>query len=595
MMKSRTVDAVDLFCGAGAASEAYERVCRELGLDTSLIAINHWQTAIDTHDSNHPEGTRVVTGRRHTVRHLCASVEHVNPQVEVPGGRLHLLMAGPECIFHSRARGGKPVNDQRRSTAWKVVDWLTALYIENVLIENVPEFREWGPLGANGKPLKSKRGETYRAFINAIRSLGYKVEERVLCSADYGDPTTRERLFIIARRGNRSISWPEPTHSRTGSPSLLRTTKKWRAAREVIDWTIPSRSIFDPTRKPISPKTFARIIAGLERFGGKDLQPFIVQLRGTDDAHVASSAKSVDEPLSTVTASGTHHALCEPEPFMLHLTHGGRERSLDTPFPTVTGAHRGELAVCEPAILPQGGGGSLRPVAEPMATVATDGAHMLVEPFLVAAGGPTGTGRNPKDLADPFPTVLTNDRTALIEPFIMSAGGPKVGAIPVSLPMNTVLTRDHMAVVEPFVIHAAHGTKPGDTETRRAQSLGDPLGTVIGSNRFALIEPFIASYYGTQNISPVTAPLPTVTTKDRFALVMPVVNGKALDIRLRMLQPKELAGAMSLDGYTFRGTKGDQVKQIGNAWSRRLGQALIRSLLKDYVQVRADKKLEATA
>ena len=396
----KTIRAADLFCGAGGASTALRRACERLGLKLETVAINHWPTAIETHTLNHPG-----------VRHICASVESVDPRQAVPGGRLQLLLAGPECTHHSSARGGRPINDQSRASAWHILRWLELLRVDNVLIENVPEFQTWGPLGTNGRPLKRRKGETYRAFLAAVESLGYRVEARVLNAADYGDPTTRKRLFIQARRGNRPITWPAPTHSRTGGRTLFGETKRWRPAREVIDWSLPSQSIFG-RKKPLSPKTMARIVAGLRRFGGEQLEPFLV---------------------------------C--------MEHQGSIRSVDQPLPTIT-----------------------------------------------------------------------------------------------------------------------------------------------TSNPIGLVEPFVASYYGTKNLSPVSAPLPTVTTKDRFALVLPMVDGRVLDIRLRMLKPHELARAMSFgDDYRFAGNQGDQVKQIGNAWPCRLGQALIGELLKEYTPASRQWREKATA
>ena len=505
----KTIRAADLFCGAGGASVGLRRACAGHRLQLDLLAINHWPIAIETHSLNHPD-----------VRHLCESVERINPRAAVPGGRLQLLIAAPECTNHSRARGGRPVNDQSRATAWHILKWAQELYIDNLLVENVEEFREWGPLGANGKPLKTGKGQTYRAFLDALRSLGYRVEDRVLNAADYGDPTTRRRLFIMARRGNRAINWPEPTHSRTGGATLFGKTERWRPARDVIDWSIPSRSVFG-RKRPLSPKTMARIVAGLRRFGGKQLEPFLV---------------------------------C--------MEHQGSVRSLDQPLPTITTARGGAMAVVEPFILQQQSGGAPRSVDQPLPTITTDGAQALIEPFIL--------------------------------PFLGERRGQAPRTKSVDEPLQTITTSNPIGLVEPFLV-AFHTERQG--ERPRTHSLDEPLGTQTTENRFGLVEPFVASYYGTKNLSPVSAPLPTVTTKDRFALVLPVVDGKALDIRLRMLKPRELARAMSFDdAYEFAGNQGDQVKQIGNAWPCRLGQALIGALLHEYAGTRAERfPREATA
>jgi site-specific DNA-cytosine methylase len=186
-------------------------------------------------------------------------------------------MAAPECVHFSTARGGRPMNDQSRASAWHLLRWLELLRVDDVLIENVPEFLTWGPLGAKGRPMKSRRGETFKAFVFAVESLNYRVEWRILNAADYGEATTRRRLFIRARRGKKAIDWPEPTHGKRAGGSLLRHVRPWRAAREVIDWTIPGDSIF-ARKRPLAPATMRRIVEGLRRFGGPELQPFIVAM-----------------------------------------------------------------------------------------------------------------------------------------------------------------------------------------------------------------------------------------------------------------------------------------------------------------------------
>jgi DNA (cytosine-5)-methyltransferase 1 len=261
------IRAADLFCGAGGTSTGLALAAQELGVDIDLLAINHWDVAIATHSANHP-----------CARHLCERLDNVDPRKTVPGGRLHLLAASPECTHHSNARGGKPMSDQSRASAWHILwhilRWAEALYIDDILVENVREFESWGPLGVNGRPLERRRGETFLAFLNALESLGYKVEWRLLNAADYGDATTRERLFIQARRGNRRPTWPEGTHSRDGEITPFGEKQKWRAAREIIDWSIPSESIFH-RRKPLAESTLRRIEAGLRKFGGRAAEPFI--------------------------------------------------------------------------------------------------------------------------------------------------------------------------------------------------------------------------------------------------------------------------------------------------------------------------------
>jgi DNA (cytosine-5)-methyltransferase 1 len=615
----KVLKAADLFCGAGGASTGLVRACRELGLGLELLAINHWPVAVDTHSTNHPG-----------VKHLCESVERVDPLEAVPGGRLHLLLAGPECTHFSTARGGRPVNPQSRASAWHILKWAQELYIDTILIENVPEFRTWGPIGANGKPLKSRKGETYRAFLVALRSLGYKVEDKILNAADYGDPTTRQRLFIMARRGRHQIAWPMPTHSKTGAATLFGKTKRWKAAREVIDWQVQGKSIFN-RKKPLKPATIARILAGLEKFGGPELQPFLVILRRNQ------AGMSVDGPVPTITTSGAHVGLAQP--FLMHITHAGsddRTRSLDAPLPTITTAKRGEigliepfvisaggaklrvprgtseplptvmgsdrLAIVEPYVLQQQSGGVPRSTDEPLPTIAAKGAIALAQPFILPPlrFDPTRSA----SVDEPLPTITaTGGRLfGLAEPFLVPMYGECAGQDPrthgVDEPVPTIPATGggKFGVVEPFIVDAAFGR--GD-DTRRTRSVDEPVGTIPGSNRFALAEPFLTKYNRTAvGAYSVDEPIDTISTRDRFGLVQPVINGYVLDIHFRMLQPHELAAAMSFPkSYAFKGTREDVVKQIGNSWAGELSMALCVSAVQDFAPARRrpEWRAEATA
>lgn len=385
-----TLYAADLFCGAGGTSTGLLSAAKELGLQLDLLAVNHWDTAIATHQVNHPQ-----------MRHLCESLDAIDPRKMIPG-RLDILVASPECTHHSRARGGRPVSDQLRSSAWHVVRWTEALRPRWVLIENVREFRTWGPLGANGKPLKSRRGETFDAFVQALESLNYTVEHRILNAADYGDPTSRERLFVLARRGRRRIHWPQATHGQ--SPTLF-SGSPWRTARDIIDWQLPSQSIF--TRKrPLAPATLARIEAGLRKFGGAAAEPFLVILRNN------MTSRSVDRPLPTVTTSGAHFALCEPFLLPHRAFKKGHVDSVDAPLRPFT-ATNGGGALVEPFIVPQMSSGAPRSPDLPLPTITTTSRGIgLVEPFLVSYYGTGG----PQPLARPLNTVTTKPRFGLVEP-----------------------------------------------------------------------------------------------------------------------------------------------------------------------------------
>ena len=291
--------AADLFCGAGGTSSGLVSACHRLG------AVNHWDRAIETHSSNH-----------RAARHLCANLDSVDPRELVPSGRLNVLVASPECTHHSTARGGRPMSDQSRSSAWHVLRWAELLRVDHILVENVPEFRTWGPLGADGRPMKSKKGQTYRAWCAALASMGYRVEDRILNAADYGDATTRQRLFVQARRGNRRPSWPIATHSRKGGPTRTGATAPWRPAREVIDWDLKGTPLSERTR-PLAASTLRRIQAGIARFG-----PGVAFVLGQQSGSVP---RPVSEPLPTVSTGG---AISLSEPFLVD----GQDYQIDVRF-----------------------------------------------------------------------------------------------------------------------------------------------------------------------------------------------------------------------------------------------------------------------
>jgi len=425
----KTIQAVDMFCGAGGTSTGLYAAADTLGLGVNLLAINHWQIAIATHSANHSHA-----------QHLCETLDGVDPRKAVPSGHLDLLVASPECTHHSNARGGKPMSDQSRASAWHVLRWIEALRVDSVIVENVREFMSWGPLGVNGRPLKSRSGETFNAFINAMRALNYTVDYRVLNAADYGDPTTRERLFILAYRGRRPVVWPEPTHSRQPEQMLFGKAKPWRAAREIIDWTLPGESIFS-RKRPLAANTMKRIEAGLRKFGGKDLEPFLVVFRGHNNG------RSIDRPMPAITAGGKHVALCEP--FVLGQQSCAAPRSTEKPLPTVAGA--GAISLVQPFIVPNFGerdGQQPRchSVDKPLPAVTGHGAGALCEPILVQYYG----NGQATPVKEPVPTVTTKDRFGLAEPFLVQFNNNSK-ASSVNEPVPTVMSRDKFGLCAPEV------------------------------------------------------------------------------------------------------------------------------------------------
>ena len=399
---SRILKAADLFCGAGGTSTGAMRAARRLGVRLDLLAVNHWDKAVRTHELNHP-----------TVRHLCADLNAVDP-LKV-STKLDLLCASPECTHHSNARGGKPMDDQSRASAWHVLHWLDKTQAKALFLENVREFVNWCPLSRITKrPIKRLKGTLFRSFVTSLEALDYSYEWRLVNAANHGGATARVRFILMALKRGR-IVWPDQTHAQGGENGL----KRWRAAREIIDWSIPGMSIHERGkygRPPLKPNTLRRIEAGLRKFCG---EAFIVCLRGTSAEQLPLTALSVEDPLPTITAGGGHHTLVEP--FLIHLTHQGERspHSINKPLPTITTAKRGEMALVQPFLLPQlrtKRGRDCTParsVEKPLQTVtASCGGITLVEPFLVKYYG-TGIA---KPLSVPLDTVTTKARYMLVMP-----------------------------------------------------------------------------------------------------------------------------------------------------------------------------------
>lgn len=352
---------IDLFAGGGGAS---------LGIEWALgrspdIAVNHDPEALAMHAANHPRTT-----------HLRVDIREFNPR-DVCGGRaVDLLWLSPDCTFHSKARGCKPFRDRhdargRRGLAWVAVRWAKEVAPSVICLENVEEFQQWGPLGADGKPCPARAGLTFRRFVGCLKSAGYAVEWRELRACDYGAPTIRKRLFLIARRDGKPIAWPRPTHGPGRVP--------YRTAAECIDWSLPCPSIFG-RKRPLAEKTLARVARGIRKF-----------------------------------------VLENPKPFLVPMTHAGDHRvyPIDEPMRTVAAAHRGEQAVVT-ATLQHSGNGERQgqeprvyDIQKPLSTVMAQGQkHALVTAFLARHN--EGTGNDGVDLRRPISTVTSRDHHSLV-------------------------------------------------------------------------------------------------------------------------------------------------------------------------------------
>jgi DNA (cytosine-5)-methyltransferase 1 len=429
----KSIEVVDMFCGAGGESTGIMLAAQQQDMNVHLTAINHWERAIETHAENHP-----------SAEHLCQSVEHLDPIRVVPGRHVDLLWASPECTHHSVARGGRLCSDQSRASAWLILKWLSELYVERVIIENVPEFVSWGPLDDTGKPIQSHKGKIFRAFISSLRSLGYTVDWKLLTAADYGDPTTRRRLFIQAVKGRKRIMWPQITHM-DGAENLM-GYQQWKPARDIIDWSIPGNSIFD-RKRPLADATMHRIAAGIEKYWGDYATPFLAVLYGSSDV------RPIDLPLPSVTTSGAHHALVEP--MLLGQQSCAAARPISQPVPTVATA--GAISVIQPFITRYNGSRSGQhdgdnrnhEISDPLPTVDTSNRYGLVEPFIIETahtGGENRVNRN-HSLSDPMPTLCVKNSFGLVSPLLVEYYG-NGGTVPVDEPVPTVTTKDRFGLIE---------------------------------------------------------------------------------------------------------------------------------------------------
>lgn len=336
-MAGTQVEIADLFCGGGGTTSAAVEACEERGFGWDLTAVNHDERSIQTHWANFPKA-----------KHFRQDIRALQPRRVVPSGRLDLLVASPECRAYSSARGNKPWKPQFRTSPREVLRFTRDLDVPNGLIENVTEFKDWGPFDDHGDPIPAFKGIFYKRFIDSLVGQGYTVEDRILTAADYGDATTRERLFIQFRRGT-PITWPKSSH----------TQAQWRPARDIIDWSLKGESIYN-RRKPLAEKTLLRIVSGIEKFCLEELRPFLVMFYGSNDV------RSILRPLPTITANGQHIGLVD---FMLPQHSGGAPRHVNQPVPTI--ATRGAISLVRAFLVKYYGTGAAVSIDEPLDTITT--------------------------------------------------------------------------------------------------------------------------------------------------------------------------------------------------------------------------------
>ena len=544
---------IDNFAGAGGASCGIEQA---LGIPVD-IAINHDKAAIEMHKANHPK-----------TYHYEKDIWKVDPVQATKGRPVGLVWFSPDCTHFSRAKGGKPVKKEIRGLAWSVNKWAREVRPRVMILENVAEFQEWGPLTAANKIDKKKKGKIFILWANVLRGLGYKVEWRELVASEYGAPTIRKRLFLIARCDGQPIVWPEKTHG----PGLL----PYRAAAECIDWSIPAPSIFE-RKRPLVDNTLRRIAKGIQRYVIEAEEPFIVRTghySNITGAGAAFRGQSTKKPLGTI-CSVNDKAVVIPQ--VLAIDHAGSNGKLvydpKDPLRTITKENR--FALVAPYLSKYHGEKSETEVREcrceePIKTVDTSNRFALISAFL----SKYYTGVVGSKLKKPAPTVTAIDHNALVAANLIKFNGQSVGS-DLKKPTRAVLGQNKDAIV------ATHLTKFYGTNI--GSDMREPVPTVTASGQhIGEVRAFLIKYYGTNVGQSLKGPAHTITSKHRLGLV--TVNGQEYqisDIGLRMLQPRELARAQGFsDDYILTGTKTSWVAKIGNSVCPVMAKVLVAANVK---------------
>jgi len=436
------IQGADFFAGGGGFTEGFKRYFKEHGIKYQWTALNHWQIAINTHKLNHPEANN-----------LPLDILGANPKEIIPQGYLDLLIASPECTFHSVAKGGGPCDNQSRCQAFDILRWAKVISIRAIVIENVKEFIKWGPLDENNLPIKSRAGEYFVQFLQGLTDLGYKLDYRILTAADYGAWTSRERFFLIARKDGQRIEWPKISHAKNPEQMNLHA---WKPAKEIIDWSLKGDSVFrrqaglvidkrtGKPKKALSENTIRRICYGLEKFSGLKLDPYLVMLYGQ------SNARSLDLPLPTITAPDGHLALCTPFLYPCNHSDGNEKRvySLNNPIPVLT--TKSSYYLAEPFLTKLRGTNKVSDINEPIGTISTSGNHFgVVEPFLVQYHGGHDFAQRTYSLNDPLKVVDTNNRYAVCEPFLCKNYSSGDNICSIHDPLDTVTTKDRFSLIQP--------------------------------------------------------------------------------------------------------------------------------------------------
>lgn len=539
---------VDNFAGGGGASTGIE-IATGVSVD---IAINHDPEAIKMHKANHP-----------STRHYCESVWDVNPIEVCKGHPVGLAWFSPDCKHFSKAKGGKPKDKNIRGLAWVALRWAGLVRPRVIMLENVEEFKTWGPLNRKHRTIKKKQGQTFNQFVKQLRELGYEVEFKELIAADYGAPTMRKRFFMIARCDGQPIVWPEPTHAPADSEAVKAgLLQPYVGAYTQIDFSLPCPSIFDTAEeikekygiravRPLAPKTMERIARGLKKFVLDNAEPFIVQVNHSGAK--SDYCRNMNEPLSTVTSK---HGFGIVEPYMVQIGQTGFtvDRSKD--------------------------------VREPLTTIVSKNEHCLISPTLIQYHSETSDKVvRGQTIEEPIMTVDSSNRYGLVTSFIQKyyGGNYKGNGSDVTEPLHTITTLERNAMCAVNLIQMNNHCDGRD--------ITKPIPTITaGDGHFGEVRAFLIKYYGQGTGQDIEKPLDTVTAQDRFGLVtVDGVDYQIVDIGLRMLEPKELYGCQGFPddyiidrdymGKTYPRT--EQVRRCGNAVCPPIPAALVKANLSE--------------
>jgi DNA (cytosine-5)-methyltransferase 1 len=537
---------VDNFAGGGGASTGIE-LATGYSVD---IAINHDPEAIKMHKANHPN-----------TEHYCENVWAVDPVKACKGHPVALAWFSPDCKHFSKAKGGKPKDKNIRGLAWVALRWAGLVRPRVIMLENVEEFKTWGPLNRRHHPIKSKQGRTFEKFVQQLTDLGYEVQFKELVAADYGAPTMRKRFFMIARCDGKPIVWPEPTHAPADSEEVKAGLKKpYVGAYTQIDFSRPCPSIFD-TSEEIK-----------EKYGIRAVRPL--------------AQKTMDR----IARGFIKFILNNPKPFIIQCNHGGERRPNDIrePMPTITGKHG--YGIVEPYMVQIGQTGFTKDrskdVREPLTTIVSKNEHCLISPTLIQYHSETSKdGVRGQTIEDPIMTVDSSNRYGLVTSFLHKYydGGYKGAGETVENPLPTVTAWDHNSVVTANLIQMNNHCDGKD--------IRQPLPTITaGDGHFGEVRAFLIKYYGDATGQDIEQPLDTVTARDRFGLVtIEGVDYQIVDIGLRMLEPRELYGCQGFPedyiidhdytGKTY--PRSEQVRRCGNAVCPPIPAALVRANLSE--------------